>query len=100
MPRYYKGTSGYTHVKNVENVEQLLHHLIMLSETDFEPYRKLAKQYLNGDRTPNRKLKKSSIRKIAVTKHPRHLIKHVVREVESHKDPTQTSQLGGGLRRV
>ena len=47
MPKYYKHSETYLHVKNVENVEQLIHHLIMLNDKRFEPYRKLAREFLN-----------------------------------------------------
>ena len=99
MPTYYKGGAGegYLHIKNVQNLEQLFHHLIMLDSTGFEPYRALAKQYLSGERTPTRQLKKTALNTIVQTTTPRHLIKHIIREAESHKDPGQVSQLGGGI---
>ena len=85
------------HVRNFENVEQLFHQLILLDKEGFEPYRDMARQYLSGKRVPTRKLKRSALKKIAHTQKPRDLVQHVVREVESHKDPSQKSQLGGGV---
>ena len=97
MPKYYRGGTGYVHVRNFENVEQLLHQLILLDGKGFEPYRDMATQYLSGKRIPTRKLKRSALTRIVHTQKPRDLVQHVVREVESHKDPSQNSQLGGGV---
>lgn len=97
MPKYYKGTSGYLHVRNVENVEQLIHQLILLNDKTFEPYRNLANEYLTEKKTPTRKLKRKSVQTVANTNTPRDLVPTVVSEIQSHKTPLQLSKLTGGI---
>ena len=97
MPKYYKGTSGYLHVRNVENIEQLIHHLIIMDDKSFKPYKNMAEDFVQGRKIPTRRLKRKSLKKIANTNHPRDLVPQIIYEVQSHKTPLQKSQLAGGF---
>ena len=55
MPRYYKGQNTYLHVRNFENVEQVIHQLILFDEKSFAPYQKIAHEYLAKTTIPTRK---------------------------------------------
>ena len=92
MPKYRRGKGRFQRkVRNFEHPYQMMYFLNTATEEQYEPFRKIAKSYLDGSRVPGRQLKRSSLEHIAYGD-PKTLLPHVVNEFQAGG-----SELGGGV---
>ena len=99
MPKYVKSRKGEMQRKKFKGFDSLAHMTQFLSRCDkktWKEYRKLAKAYLTGKKTPPRVLRKAVLRKI-LRNSPQRLVGHVEREHRYHRRKPKNSKLGGGI---
>ena len=85
--------------KRFKGFDSLAHMTQFLARCDkktWHEYRKIAKDYLTGKKTPPRRLRKTVLRKI-LRNSPQRLVGHVEREHRYHRRKPKNSKLGGGI---
>ena len=98
MPRYVRSKKGEMErkeFKGFSSVAQMNTFLARCDAKTWKTYTRLAKDYLDGRKTPPRKLRKAVLRKI-IKYNPQKLLHHVNHEVFQHKRKAN-SKLGGGI---
>ena len=99
MPKYVKSRKGEMQRKKFRGFDSLAHMTQFLSRCDkktWTEYRKIAKDYLTGKKTPPQRLRKTVLRKI-LRNSPQRLVGHVEREHRYHRHKPKNSKLGGGI---
>ena len=82
--------------KGFDSLAHMTQFLSRCSKKDWNEYRKLAKAYLTGKKTPPRVLRKTVLRKI-LRNSPQRLVGQVEREHRHHRRKPEDSKLGGGI---
>ena len=99
MPKYTKSRKGEMQRKKFKGFDSVAHMTQFLARCDkktWHEYRKIAKDYLTGKKTPPRQLRKNVLRRI-LRNPPQRLVGHVEREHLKHRRNPKHSKLGGGL---